>query len=41
MPNPLDIQEGEETLSNISPDTLARNGETNEKKVARERKNKA
>jgi len=41
MPNPLDIQEGEETLYNIFPDTLAPNGEIDEQKVARERKNKA
>jgi hypothetical protein len=30
MPNPLDIQDGEETLSNISLDTPAPNRETNE-----------
>jgi hypothetical protein len=41
MPNPPDIQEGEETLSNISLDTPAPNGETDEQKAARERKNKA
>jgi hypothetical protein len=41
MPNPPDIQEGEETESNISPDALALNKETDEQRIARERKNKA
>jgi hypothetical protein len=41
MPQALDIQDGEETLSNISPDTPAPNGETNKQKIARERKNRA
>jgi hypothetical protein len=41
MPNPPDTQDGKETLSNISSDTLAPNGETDEQKAARERKNKA
>ena len=39
MPNPLDIQDGEETLSDISPNTAPPNGETDEQKMARERKN--
>ena len=39
MPNPLDIQGGEETLSDIVPDTAPPNGETDEQKTARERKN--
>jgi hypothetical protein len=41
MPNPLDIQDGEETESNISPNDLALNGEMDEQRMARERKNKA
>ena len=41
MPNPPDIQDGEETLSNISQDTAPPNRETNEQKTARERKNRA
>jgi len=41
MPNPLDIQDGEEPLSDISPDTTPPNGETDEQKTARERKNRA
>jgi hypothetical protein len=41
MPNPLDIQDGEETESNISPNALPPNGETDEQRMARERKNKA
>ena len=41
MPNPLDIQDGEETLSDISPDTAPRNVETDEQKTARKRKNRA
>ena len=41
MSQALDIQEGEETLSNISPSTPAPNGETDEQKMAREKKNKA
>jgi len=41
MPNPPDIQDGEETLSDISPDTAPPNGETDEQKMARERKNRA
>ena len=40
MPQAPDIQEGEETMSNISPDTLAPNGEVDEQKTAREKKNK-
>ena len=40
MPQALDIQDGEETLSDISPDTLAPNGETDEQRTARERKSK-
>ena len=39
MPNPPYIQDGEETLSDISPDTVPPNGETDEQKMARERKN--
>jgi hypothetical protein len=41
MPHAPNIQDGEETLSNISPDPLAPDGETYEQKVARERKNRA
>ena len=41
MPQALDIQDEEETLSNISPDPPAPDGETDEQKVARERKNRA
>ena len=41
MPQALDIQDGEETLSNISPDAPAPNKETDEQKTAREKKNKA
>ena len=41
MPNPLDIQDGEEALSDISPDTTPPNGEMNEHKTAREKKNRA
>ena len=41
MPNPPDIQDGEETLSDISPDTAPPNEETDEQKTTRERKNKA
>ena len=41
MPNPPDIQDGEKTLSDISPDTAPPNGETDEQKTARERKNRA
>ena len=41
MPNPLDIQDGEKTLSDISPYTTPPNGETDEQKMARERKNRA
>jgi hypothetical protein len=41
MPNPPDIQDGEETESNISPDASAPNGETDKQRTARERKNKA
>ena len=41
MPNPLDIQDGEEPLSDISPDTTPPNGETNEQKAAKEKKNRA
>ena len=41
MPNPPDIQDGEEALSDISPDTTPPNGETNEQRMAREKKNKA
>ena len=39
MPNPPDIQDGEETLSGISPDTVPSNGEIDEQKTAREKKN--
>ena len=39
MRNPLDIQDGEEALSDISSDTVPPNGETDEQKTARERKN--
>ena len=41
MPNPPDIQDGEETLSDISLDTVPPNEETDEQKTARERKNRA
>ena len=41
MPNPLDIQDGEEALSNISPDTAPPNGDTDEQRTAREKKNRA
>jgi hypothetical protein len=41
MPNPPDIKDGEETESNISLDALAPNEETDEQRMARERKNKA
>jgi hypothetical protein len=41
MPNPLDIQDGEETESNISLDAPALNGEMDEQRMTRERKNKA
>jgi hypothetical protein len=41
MPQALDIQDKEETLSNITPNPLAPVGETNEQKAARERKNRA
>ncbi|CAD6340257.1 unnamed protein product [Miscanthus lutarioriparius] len=41
MPNPPDIQDGDEALSDISPDTVPPNGETNEQKTAREKKNNA
>ena len=41
MPNPPDIQDGEEALSDISSDKAPPNGETNEQKTARERKNRA
>ena len=41
MPNPLDIQDGEETLSDISPDIVPPNRETDEQKTARERKKRA
>ena len=41
MPNPPDIQDGEEALSDISPDTTPPNGEMNEHKTAREKKNRA
>ena len=41
MPNPLDIQDGEEALSDISPDTTPPNGEMVEQKRSRERKNRA
>ena len=40
MPNPPDIQDGEETLFDISPDTAPPNGEMDEQKMARERKNR-
>ena len=41
MPNPLDIQDGEEALSDISLDTVPPNGETDEQRTAREKKNRA
>ena len=41
MPQAPDIQDGEETLSDISPDALPPNGKTDKQKAARERKNKA
>jgi len=41
MPQALDIQDKEDTLSNISPDTATPARETNEQKEARERKNRA
>ena len=41
MPNPPDIQDGEETLSDISLDTAPSNREMDEQKMARERKNRA
>ena len=41
MPNPPDIQDGKEALFDISPDTAPPNGETDEQKTARKRKNKA
>jgi hypothetical protein len=41
MPNPPDIQDGEETESNISLDAPAPNREIDEQRMARERKNKA
>ena len=41
MPNPPNFQDGEETLSDISPDIAPPNGETNEQMTARERKNRA
>jgi hypothetical protein len=41
MPQAPDIQDGEETLSNISPDPPAPAKETDEQKAARERKNRA
>jgi len=41
MPNPPDIRDGEEALSDISPDIVPPNGETDEQKTAREKKNRA
>ena len=41
MPQAPNIQDGEETLSNIYPDTSTPIEETNEQKAARERKNRA
>ena len=41
MPNPPDIQDGEEALSDISSYTAPPNGETNEQRTAREKKNRA
>ena len=41
MPNPLDIQGEEETMFDISTDTAPPNGETDEQKMARERRNRA
>lgn len=41
IPNPPDIQDGEEALSDISSDTTPPNGETDDQKMARERKNRA
>jgi hypothetical protein len=41
MLNPPDIQDREEIESNISPDAPALNRETDEQRIARERKNKA
>ena len=41
MPKALDIQDREETLSDISSDTAAPNREMDEQRIARESKNKA
>ena len=41
MSNIPDIQDGEKALFDISPDTLPPNGEMDEQKTARERKNRA
>lgn len=41
MPQAPDTEDGDETLSDISLDALPPNGETDEQKEARERKNKA
>jgi hypothetical protein len=41
MPNPPDIEDGEETESNNSLDAPAPNRETDKQRIARERKNKA
>ena len=41
MPQALDIQDGEETLSSISPDPPVSDGETDKQKAASERKNRA
>ena len=41
MPNPPDIQDGEETLSDISSNTMPPDRETNEQKMATERKDRA
>ena len=41
MPNPPDIQDGEEALSDISSDTAPPNGKTDEQKTTRERKSRA
>ena len=41
MAYPLDIQDGEEALFDISPDTAPPNRETDEQRTDREKKNKA
>jgi len=41
MPNPPYIQDGEEALSDISPNTAPPNKEMDEQKMSRERRNRA